>query len=52
MTIERLEGKLCEYTSLRVGGGARQLVRVSTDQELIDLVHDLDQRREPLLILG
>ena len=52
MTIERLEGNLREHTSLRVGGGAKQLVRVSTDQELVDLVHDLDQRGEPLLILG
>lgn len=52
MAIERLEGNLREHTSLRVGGGAKQLVRVSTDQELVDLVHDLDRRGEPLLILG
>ncbi len=52
MTIERLEGNLREHTSLHVGGGAKQLVRVSTNQELIDLVHDLDRRNEPLLILG
>jgi len=52
MTIERLEGNLREHTSLHVGGGAKQLVRVSTDQELIDLVHDHDRRNEPLLILG
>jgi UDP-N-acetylmuramate dehydrogenase len=52
MAIERLEGYLREHTSLRVGGGAKQLVRVSTDQELIDLVLDLDRRSEPLLILG
>ena len=52
MAIERLQGNLREHTSLHVGGGAKQLVRVSTDQELIDLVLDLDRRGEPLLILG
>lgn len=52
MTVERLEGKLREHTSLRVGGGAKQLVRISTEQELVDLVLDLDRRNEPLLILG
>lgn len=52
MAIERFEGNLRQHTSLRVGGGAKQLVRVSTDQELVDLVHDLDRRGEPLLILG
>lgn len=52
MTVERLGGNLSEHTSLHVGGGAKQFVRVSTDQELIDLVLDLDRRGEPLLILG
>lgn len=52
MAIERLRGSLREHTSLHVGGGAKHLMRVSTDQELIDLVSDLDQRGEPLLILG
>ena len=52
MAIERLQGNLREHTSLHVGGGANQFVRVSTDQELIDLVLDLDRRGEPLLILG
>jgi len=52
MAIERLRGNLREHTSLHVGGGAKELVRVSTDEELIDLVLDLDRRGEPLLILG
>jgi UDP-N-acetylmuramate dehydrogenase len=52
MTVEQLGENLREHTSLHVGGGAKQLMRVSTDQELIDLVSDLDQRGEPLLILG
>lgn len=52
MTIEQLSGNLREHTTLRVGGEARALVRVSTEQELIDLVLDLDRRDEPVLILG
>jgi len=52
VAIEQLSGKLCDHTTLRVGGSAKQFVRVSTDHELIDLVLDLDQRNEPLLILG
>jgi len=52
MAIERLHGNLSEHTSLHVGGGAKELVRVSTEQELIDLVLDLDRRDEPVLILG
>lgn len=52
MAIEQLAGNLCDYTTLHVGGAAKRIVGVSTDQELTDLVFDLDQRNEPLLILG
>ncbi len=52
MAIEKLKGNLRDHTTLHVGGGAKELVRVTTDQELIDLVLDLDQRSERLLILG
>lgn len=52
MAIERLQGNLREHTTLHVGGGVKQFVRVSTDEELIDLVLDLDRRSEPVLILG
>ncbi len=52
MAIEKLMGTLRDHTTLHVGGGAKQIVRVTTDQELIDLVLELDQRSERLLILG
>lgn len=52
MAIEKLGGNLRDYTTMRVGGGARQIVRATTDRELIDLVAELDQKSEPLLILG
>jgi len=52
VAIENLGGNLRDYTTLRVGGGARQIVRVTTDLELINLVTELDQKSEPLLILG
>ena len=37
MAIEVLAGTLRDHTTLRVGGGAQLIVRVTTDQELIDL---------------
>ena len=52
MAIEKLTGTLRDHTTLHVGGGAQQIVRVTTDQELIDLVRNLDQQGEQLLILG
>lgn len=50
--IEELSGTLRDHTTLHVGGGAQQIVRVTTDQELIDLVRNIDQQGEQLLILG
>ena len=52
MAIEVLAGTLRDHTTLRVGGGAQLIVRVTTDQELIDLVRNIDQGGERLLILG
>ena len=52
MAIEVLAGTLRDHTTLHVGGGAQLIVRVTTDQELIDLVRNIDQRGERLLILG
>jgi UDP-N-acetylmuramate dehydrogenase len=52
MAIEVLAGTLRDHTTLQVGGGAQLIVRVTTDQELIDLVRNIDQRDERLLILG
>ncbi len=52
MAIEKLPGALSDYTTLRVGGQAKSTLRVTTEQELIDVVQDLDQQGENLLILG
>jgi UDP-N-acetylmuramate dehydrogenase len=43
---------LADLTTLRVGGPADRLVRVGTEDELIDCVRDLDARGEPVLVLG
>jgi UDP-N-acetylmuramate dehydrogenase len=43
---------LAEYTTLRVGGPARQLVTVHSETELVDTVRQLDAAGEPVLILG
>ncbi len=48
MGIEELSGTLRDHTTLHVGGGAQQIVRVTTDQELIDLVRNIDQQGEQL----
>lgn len=47
-----VESTLAAHTTLRVGGPAGAVVRAKTEAELIEIVTDLDQRGEPLLILG
>jgi UDP-N-acetylmuramate dehydrogenase len=44
--------RLADYTTLRVGGPARRLVRAETDAELIEAVLAADEAGEPLLVLG
>ena len=44
--------RFADYTTLRVGGPARRLVRAETDAELIDAVLAADDAGEPLLVLG
>jgi UDP-N-acetylmuramate dehydrogenase len=44
--------RLADYTTLRVGGPARRLVRAETDAELIEAVLAADAAGEPLLVLG
>ncbi|HEY8296013.1 MAG TPA: UDP-N-acetylmuramate dehydrogenase [Micrococcaceae bacterium] len=43
---------LSELTTTAVGGPARNLVRATTEAEIIDAVRSLDAAGEPLLILG
>ena len=44
--------QLADYTTLRVGGPARRMITVDTESELVQTVRSLDERGEPLLILG
>jgi UDP-N-acetylmuramate dehydrogenase len=44
--------RFADYTTLRVGGPARRLVRAETDAELIEAVLAADDAGEPLLVLG
>jgi UDP-N-acetylmuramate dehydrogenase len=44
--------KLADYTTVRLGGPARDFVRASTEAELIGAVRAADARGEPVLILG
>lgn len=43
---------LADYTTLSVGGPARRMITVNTEAELVETVRNLDERGEPLLILG
>ncbi len=43
---------LSSLTTMRVGGPAARLVRVTTIDELVDAVREVDDADEPLLVLG
>lgn len=43
---------LAPFSTLRVGGPAKSLVTVHTEDELLETVRDLDALGEPVLILG
>ncbi len=44
--------RLADYTTIGLGGPARNYVRASTEEELIEAVRDADASGEPVLILG
>lgn len=43
---------LADLTTLRVGGTARRILEVETEQDLIDAIRGADAAKEPLLVLG
>jgi UDP-N-acetylmuramate dehydrogenase len=49
---EELGVDLAPLTTMRVGGPAARLVRVTTTDELVDAVREVDDADEPLLVLG
>ncbi len=50
--IEEQGTLLSSLTTMRVGGPARRLVHVTTTDELVDAVREVDEADEPLLVLG
>ena len=49
---EGFDAPLAELTTMRVGGPARRLVTVTTTDELVDAVREVDDADEPLLVLS
>ncbi|AXH97533.1 UDP-N-acetylmuramate dehydrogenase [Ornithinimicrobium avium] len=43
---------LAELTTIRVGGPPRRLVSVTTEEELVEAVQEVDRAGEPLLVVG
>ncbi len=50
--LEQHDVPLCDLTTMRVGGPASRLVTVTTTDELVDAVREVDDADEPLLVLG
>ena len=50
--ITRQHESMSEHTTLRVGGPAKIFVVAETEQDLIDVVRDADDRGTPLLVFG
>jgi UDP-N-acetylmuramate dehydrogenase len=46
------DAPLADLTTLRVGGPAARLVTVSTTDDLVDAVHEVDDADEPLLVMA
>lgn len=50
--IVQYQTSLAPFTTLRVGGPARELVVAETERDLIDAVRESDAREEPVFVLG
>nr|WP_183341990.1 UDP-N-acetylmuramate dehydrogenase [Microlunatus antarcticus] len=50
--VARHDEPLAAHTTLRVGGPARDLVEVTSERELVEVVRALDAAGEPVLVLG
>jgi UDP-N-acetylmuramate dehydrogenase len=44
--------RLADFTTLRIGGPADQLVEVTTEQDLIDAIREADAAAQPVLLLS
>lgn len=52
MAVEYLDSSLSELTTIKVGGQAERIIRVSSDKELIDIVTEAHRLNRPLFVLG
>lgn len=52
MAIEFLDQTLAELTTIKVGGRAERIIRVTSEEELVQLISEADQLDRPLFILG
>lgn len=52
MAVEFLDTSLRELTTIRVGGGADRIIRVTTEPELVELVSECSHLASPTLIVG
>ena len=50
--MEQTDVPLADLTTMRVGGPAARLVTVSTTDELVDAVREVDEAEEPLLVVA
>jgi len=50
--VVHADALLADLTTLRLGGPARRLVEVATEDELVDAVRSVDAAGEPLLVLA
>lgn len=50
--VDAVTAPLAEFTTLRLGGPAREFVRVTTEQELLDIEKREDDLGDPVLIIG
>jgi len=50
--VRTADNRLADYTTLRLGGPARDFVRATTEEELIAAVKLADKAGQPVLILG
>src|SRR5690606_19178683 len=48
----RSDIRLADLTSLRLGGPARRLVEVTTEEDLVDVVRSADDVGEPVLLVA
>lgn len=52
MAVDFLDASLSDLTTIKVGGGAERIIRVTTEDELTELVAEAKQLDRPLFVIG